>query len=122
MTAARVSLGLAALLLLATAAFHASGSPMVAGWLTGSRGAMLRVLWYVPTLDWAAVALLWVWAAMRPSRPLVPLVAIGALVPFGAAALLASAVGPGFPGIWMLAGAGALALVGAARLRAPHKV
>ncbi len=117
MKTARISLGLAAAVLLATAAFHASGGAMVTGWLSGARGDMLRALWYMPAFDWAVVALGWTYVAIRPSAAAAPLVVISAAMPVGAAALVARAVGPGFPGVWMLAAAGGLAVFGALRLR-----
>jgi hypothetical protein len=115
---ARIGLGLAAALLLATALFHGSGGAMVSGWLSGQRGEMLKALWYLPSLDWLVVAVLWAWAAAKPSPSLAPFLLIAALIPLGAALLVAGAVGFGFPGVWMLLGAAALACFGALRLRA----
>jgi len=106
----------AAVLLFATAVFHASGGAMVAGWLPGARGAILTSLWYVPVVDWSVVGLVWLFVAWRRERRFAPIVWLSALIPLTVAALLIAAVGPGHPGIWMLIGAAALALLGAARL------
>jgi hypothetical protein len=112
----RILLALGALLLVATSVVHGLGGRMVSGWLGGERGLVLQVLWYLPTLDWAAVALAWLFIAWRGSNRMAPLVWLLALVPGGAAAMLTSAVGPGFFGIWMLAGATLLALLGSIAL------
>jgi hypothetical protein len=117
MKLSRVLLALAALLLFATAAFHASGGAMVSSWLDGDRGAILRLLWYVPTIDWAVIGLLWLFVAWRGDARSAPLVWISAIVPLAVAIMLARAVGPGFPGIWMLTGAVLLAVAGSFRLR-----
>ena len=81
MSIARLSLGLAALLLFATAALHASGATMVSGWLPGQRGAILDVLWIMPVIDWAIIGVLWLFVAWRDERGLAPLVWISAVVP-----------------------------------------
>lgn len=119
MSVARLSLGLAALLLFATAALHASGATMVSGWLPGQRGAILDVLWVVPVIDWAIIGVLWLFVAWRDERALAPLVWISAVVPLLVAILLIKAVGVGHPGIWMLVAAAVLASFGASRLQRP---
>ena len=116
MSVARLSLGLAALLLFTAAALHASGATRVSGWLPGQRGAILDVLWVVPVIDWAIIGVLWLFVAWRDERPLAPLVWISAVVPLLVAILLIKAVGVGHPGIWMLIAAALLACVGAALL------
>lgn len=117
MRSARILLTLGAILLLATAAFHSSGGAMVSGWLEGERGQILRLLWFVPPIDWAVVALIWAYAAWRPGRALAVVVWLSALIPLAVAVMLIVAVGPVFPGIWMLLGAVVLASAGAMRLR-----
>ena len=112
----RVLLTLGALVLIGTAAFHGSGAQMVAGWLGGERGALLQTLWFIPTLDWAAVGLVWLFIAWRGSQRSAPLVWLTALIPGGAAAMVAAAVGPAFLGVWLLAGATLLALLGSIAL------
>jgi len=116
-TLARSLLGVGAALLLATALFHGSGGSMVSGWLPGQRGEMLRALWYLPTLDWLTVALVWLVVAVRPSRPGATLALVAVLVPAGATLLVSGAVGWGFPGVWMLAAATVLGAIGAGLLR-----
>ncbi len=112
----RILLALAALVLIGTAAFHGSGADMVAGWLGGERGALLQTLWLIPTLDWAAVGLAWLFIAWRGTTRLAPLVWLLALIPGGAAAMVAAAVGPAFVGVWLLGAATLLALLGAIAL------
>lgn len=116
MRLARILILLGAALLLGTAAFHTSGGAMVAGWLDGERGAILRMLWYAPPLDWLVVSLIWGFVAWRGRRDMAPLVWIAAIIPLGVAAMMSAAIGLDFPGIWMLAGAAILAIVGSLRL------
>ncbi len=116
MRLARALLTAGAILLFATAAFHASGGAMVADWLPGARGAVLTLLWNVPVVDWSIVGLLWLFVAWRADRRFMPVVWLSAMIPIVVAVMLIAAVGLGHPGIWMLIGASALAGVGAARL------
>jgi hypothetical protein len=112
----RILLTLGALVLIGTAAFHASGAAMVSGWLGGERGILLQMLWLIPTLDWAVVGLAWLFIAWRGSHRMAPLVWVLALIPGGAAVMVANAVGPAFLGLWLLAGATLLALLGSIAL------
>jgi hypothetical protein len=112
----RILLTVGALVLIGTAAFHGSGAQMVSGWLGGERGAMLQTLWFIPVLDWAAVGLAWLFIAWRGGNRLAPLVWLLALIPAGAAAMVASSVGPYFVGVWLLAGAALLAVLGSIAL------
>ena len=112
----RALIALAGLVLIGTAAFHASGGAMVAGWLGGERGMLLQILWYFPALDWAAVGLAWLFIAWRGSQRFAVLVWLLAIIPAGAAALVAAAMGPYFLGAWLLAGATLLALLGSIAL------
>ena len=112
----RILLTLGALVLIGTAALHGSGAQMVAGWLGGERGLLLQTLWFIPVLDWATVALVWLFIAWRGDSRLGPLVWLLALVPGGAAAMVAASVGPYFVGVWLLAGATLLALLGSIAL------
>lgn len=112
----RVLLAVAGLVLIGTAAFHATGGGMVAGWLSGERGLVLQTLWYVPALDWATVGLAWLFVAWRGDERLAPLVWLLALIPGGAAAMIAYALGPGLIGFFLLAGAALLALFGSLAL------
>ena len=117
MTAARACLGAAAALLLATALFHGSGGSMVSDWLPGQRGEMLRTLWYLPSLDWSIVALVWAAVAVRPSSAAATLSLILTLIPASATLLVSGAVGWGFPGVWMLAGSALIGAAGSVMLR-----
>ena len=117
MKSARILLTVGALLLLATAAFHGAGGAMVSGWLDGDRGRILRLLWFVPPIDWGIVALIWGYATWRPDARLAPVVWLAAIIPSAVALMLVGAVGAGFPGIWMLLGAVLLAAYGGFRMR-----
>jgi hypothetical protein len=108
----RVLIAFGALVLIGTAAFHASGGAMVSGWLGGERGLLLQTLWYFPAVDWAAVGLAWLFIAWRGSQRFAVLIWLLAIVPAGAAAMIAGALGPYFLGFWLLAGATLLALLG----------
>lgn len=112
----RILLGIAALILFAAAAFHASGATAVAGWAQGTRGEILQLLWAVPTIDWAIVGIIWLTIAWYDDRRLAPLVWISAAIPALVAILLVKAVGIGFPGSWLLAAAALLAAIGSVRL------
>ena len=117
MKSARILLGLGALLLIATAAFHGSGGGMVSGWLEGDRGKILQMLWFVPPIDWVVVALVWAFVGWRHDVGFAPLVWLTAIIPLSVALMLIATVGAAFPGVWMLLGAVAMAVAGAARLR-----
>jgi hypothetical protein len=112
----RILLTLGALVLIGTAAFHATDASTVSGWLGGERGILLKMLWFIPTLDWAVVGLAWLFIAGRGSHRMAPLVWVTALVPGGAAVMVANAVGPTFLGLWLLAGATLLAMLGSIAL------
>lgn len=118
----RILLTLGALVLIGTAAFHGSGAGMVAGWLNGERGALLQILWFIPALDWVVVGLAWLFIAWRGTNRFAPLVWVLALVPAGAAAMVASAVGPNFLGVWLLAAAALLAVLGSIALPRTQRV
>jgi len=106
-----------AVLLIATALFHATGLSMVSGWLPGMRGRVLSLLWLTPVIDWFAVAILWLIAAWRLRSELRLIVLVSAIVPAFAAAGLFIVAGTSHPGPFMLAGAVLLAVLGAIRLR-----
>lgn len=112
----RVLLALGGLALIGTAAFHATGGGSLAGWVDGDRALVLQLLWHVPTLDWTVVGLTWLFIAWRGSHRLAPLVWLLALMPGGVAVMLAFAVGSTFIGMWLLAGATLLALLGSIAL------
>jgi hypothetical protein len=112
----RLLLTLGALLLLVTAAFHATGLAMVGAWFNDERAGIMRMLWLTPTIDWTLVALFWAFVAARPRADLRVLVIAAALLPLASAVGLFVAVGAAHPGPLMLAGSAALAVVGAALL------
>ena len=114
----RLSIAAGALLLLATAGVHSAGASMVSSWLEGERGAFLMLVWFVLAFDWAVVALVWLYCAWRGERSLRAVILLTALIPLATATGLTVIAGPGFFGIWMLAGASALAIFGALRLSA----
>ena len=117
MKASRILLSLGALLLLLTAAFHATGASAVAGWVTGDRAQVIEALWFVPAIDWTVVAMVWAFVAWRADAKLGALVWITAIIPLAVAVMLIATAGAGFAGIWMLVSAAALAMIGSAGLR-----
>jgi len=105
-----------AVLLLGTAALHASGCEMVAGWLEElphqqSRG--LQLVWLTDSLSWAIVASAWLVTAYRPDqswrRASVVLSAIPLLT--GAGIVF---IDPTFFGGYLVLASGLLGAVGAA--------
>lgn len=115
----RALIALAGLVLIGTAAVHATGGASVSGWLGGERAMVLEILWYIPTLDWAAVGLVWLFIAWRGTARWAPLLWLLALIPAGAAAMVAAAMGPYFLDVWLLAGATLLAVFGSIALPRP---
>ncbi len=57
MKTARILRTSGALQPVATAAFHGCGSGILPGWFAGGRGRIAQMRWFVPSLDWAVVAL-----------------------------------------------------------------
>lgn len=106
-----------AVLLIATALFHSTGLSMVSGWLPGTRGQIVSLLWLAPVADWSVVALLWIISAWRLRSDMRLIVLVSAIVPAIAAVALFIVVGTSHPGPFMLAGAALLAVLGAIRLR-----
>jgi hypothetical protein len=112
----RILVTLGALLLIATAVMHGLGGQMVSGWVSGERAAVLQALWYLPAIDWVVVALAWLAIAWTGGIRLGWLIWLVAAIPAAAAILLVATVGAGFFGVWMLAGAVLLALLGSIAL------
>ena len=109
-----------ALLLLATAAIHATGCQMIAGWLSDlgpQQRYGLQLVWLTDSLSWFVVALLWLGAAWRPDRSWRAAGLMGALIPLltGAGILL---IDPTFFGGYLLLISGGLGAIGAALARA----
>ena len=112
----RILLALGALILIGTAVFHVTEGAETAAWLRGERGAVMQLLWHIPSLDWIVVGIAWLLIAWRGTQVSAPIVWVLALVPFGTAAMIASALGPAFLDMWLLAGAALLASLGALAL------
>lgn len=112
----RISLLAAALLLVATAAIHASGQPMVNGWTEGldRRQAMaICLVWITDSIDWAVVAALWALAAWKQRRGWLDAAAVATIIPLAGGVGVMS-IDHSFFGGWMIAGSVALAALGLA--------
>ncbi|MGD9968185.1 MAG: hypothetical protein AB7T59_16825 [Hyphomonadaceae bacterium] len=115
----RLSLALAAMLLLATACIHALGLPMASRWGEGlghQEHLAICFMWAHASASWGVVALLWAVTAWRrwPPGP----AALAVLIPaYGAAGVLY--IDPTFFGGQMLAGSVVLALAGLILIRRP---
>ena len=110
----RIRLFSAAALLLATAAIHASGQPMVNSWTEGldHRQAMaVCLVWITDSIDWAVVALLWALAAWKQRRGWLDAAAVAMLIPLAGGIGVAS-IDYTFFGAWMILGSVALAASG----------
>ena len=112
----RILVTLGALLLVGAAVLHGLGGQMAAGWVSGPRAGVLQALWYFPTVDWAVVALTWLAIAWTGGMRFGWLIWLLAAIPAAAAVLIVSTIGPDFFGVWMLAGAVLLALLGSIAL------
>ena len=67
----RALMAAGALLLLATAALHAAGCQMVAGWteaMAHQQSQALQLVWLTDSLTWGISAIVWLIAAYRPDR------------------------------------------------------
>lgn len=105
----------AALLLLGTAALHAAGGRMVAGWTAdfdAQRQAALRLVWLTDSFDWGVTAAAWLIAARYPTTSWRGAAMLLALIP-AACAVGILFIEPRFFGAYLLLGSVALALVGA---------
>ena len=105
------------LLLAGTAAFHLTGLESASEWLDGSRGRIIALLWASAAINWILVALIWTFAAVRPSAALRWPVWIAAMIPAVTGVMLLLGVDAGHPGGYMLIVSSALAAVGGWRLR-----
>jgi hypothetical protein len=112
----RILLYAAAALLLATAAIHASGQPMVSEWTVGldHRQAMaICLVWITDSIDWAVVALIWALAGWKQARGWLGAAAVATLIPLAGGVGVAS-IDYTFFGGWMILGSVALASSGLA--------
>ena len=116
MPKARTMLWIASAILLATAAFHFMGWFLARGQFPGTAEPLARLLWFSIDIDWVVVAALWFAAGYGGAALLRPLVMLSAAIPLAAAVALFVVIGPAFFGLWLLALAGAIAIVGAIRL------
>ena len=112
----RISLGLGALLLAATAILHAGGLQMVDRWAEGLppfQAAALRFVWISDSIDWGVAALIWAVAAWRQGAAWLAAAAIAGLIPL-AGAIGVMSIDPTFFGGQMLLGSVLLAAAGLA--------
>jgi hypothetical protein len=120
----RILLGCGALLLLVTAAVHAMGRQMVAGWLTGFpdwERAAISLVWVTDSIDWAVVSLIWMVTAWRAERGWIQAAGIATLIPL-AGGIGIMRIDPTFFGGQMVAGSVVLALIGLVLMwRAPRE-
>ncbi|MCA1662335.1 MAG: hypothetical protein LC648_09370 [Novosphingobium sp.] len=110
----RILLFAAAVLLVATAAIHASGQAMVESWTQGfddQQAAAVRLVWITDSIDWAVVAVLWGLAGWRQERGWLGAGAVATLVPL-AGGIGVTSIDYTFFGGWMLLDSVALAVAG----------
>ena len=108
-----------ALLLLATAAIHATGTQMVAGWTTdfeNFRRYALQLVWLTDSFDWAVVAAAWLIAARYPTSSWRSAAMLLALIP-AACAIGILFIEPRFFGAYLLLASIGLAISGVAFIK-----
>jgi len=116
MPRARTFLWIASAIMLATAAFHFMGWFLAQGQFAGDGQPLARLLWFSIDVDWLVVAALWFVAGYGGAALHRPLVMISAIIPLAGAVGLFLVIGPAFFGLYLLALAGAVAIIGAIRL------
>jgi len=116
MPRARTFLWIASAIMLATAAFHFMGWFLARSQFAGPGEPLVQLLWFSLDVDWLVVAALWFMAGYGGAALLRPLVMLSASIPLAAAGGLFLVIGPAFFGLWLLALAGAIAILGAIRL------
>jgi len=116
MPRARTFLWIASAIMLATAAFHFMGWFLARSQFAGPGEPLVQLLWFSLDVDWLVVAALWFMAGYGGAALLRPLVMLSAIIPLAAAVGLFLVIGPAFFGLWLLALAGAIAILGAIRL------
>jgi hypothetical protein len=112
----RILLNMGAGLLAVIACFHAAGWSSLRDEFPGTIPPLVRLLWFSVDLDWLVVALIWALAARAGTAALRLPAFAASLIPIGSALWLAVTIGPGFVGVYALALAAILALLGAQRL------
>lgn len=112
----RLLLGIAAALIVLTAAFHCAGWFLLRGQIAADTRPIVRLLWFCVDLDWLVAAFVWALAGWKGAAvPHLAVVAISA-IPLGAAVWLLFVVGPAFFGVYLLLVAAACAIIGSHRL------
>ena len=114
--AGRLLLAVGAVLLLATAAIHASGCLMVSEWtesLGPERISGLQLVWLTDSLSWAVTALIWLAASWRPDKSWHAASLLAAAIPLltGVGILM---IEPAFFGGYLLLVSGTLGAAGTA--------
>lgn len=108
-----------ALLSLATAAIHATGTHMIAGW-TGNfepfRRDALQLVWLTDSFDWTVVAIAWLIAARYPTSSWRSAAMLLALIP-AACAIGILFIEPRFFGAYLLLASIGIALLGIAGIK-----
>lgn len=101
--------------LLMTSAIHASGLPMIDGWLQGlgpQQRAGLNLVWVAVAFDWLITAALWGLAAWWLCREWLITASVAAAIPLAMAVGIIS-IEPSFFGGWLLLGSVVLFATGA---------
>lgn len=104
-----------AVLLLGTAALHAAGAQMVAGWTTdfdAQSRAAVQLVWLTDSFDWTVTAAAWLIAARYPTTSWRSAAILLALIPTTCAVGILF-IEPRFFGAYLLLGSVGLALTGA---------
>jgi len=116
MPKARTFLWIASAILAGTAFLHAMSWGFVRTQFTGDASEIARLLWFSLAIDWMIVAGMWLAAGYGGAALLRPLVLVSAVIPIAAAVAQFLVLGASFPGLYLLALAGAVAIIGAVRL------
>jgi len=116
MPRARTFLWIAAAIMAATAAIHFTGWFLGRDQFAGPTQPIVKLLWFSIDVDWLVVAGLWFAAGYGGAGLLRPLVILSAIIPLAAAVGMFFLISPAFFGLYLLALAGAIAIIGAIRL------
>lgn len=103
---------LGALILIACAVLHSLAWTRVQADLESKSRGMMRLAWFLLTIDWLVIAGLWLLASSQPRGARSSLI-LSAVVPLSVAAGLIPIVGIRFPAIYLQLGAAALVIAGA---------
>lgn len=116
MPKARTFLWIASAILAGTAAIHFTGWFLGRDQFAGPTQPIVKLLWFSIDVDWLIVASLWFAAGYGGAAILRPLVMLSTIIPFAAAVGMFFLISPAFFGLWLLALAGVIAILGAIRL------